>query len=321
MKLGLSIVVLLAATIAATIVIPAASAAPLPACGDVVTQNVTLTKSLKNCASGLVVGADNVTIDLNGYTIKGLGTAAGVGIDAADHTGITVKNGKITDFAEGIKLFNVSNSTIEDIVVRRTVTGIRVARTDNGSDSNQILDNKVVESVDGIVLFGTAFSRVAGNTLADLSGTGIFCRDTFAGDVEIDGNRSVRNLIGIRLFFCGASVTDNVANDNDAEGIFRTRSNGPTLGNVANDNVGTGISLDDSAGSIVGNVTNRNSGHGLAIVDQNATNGPFYTVTRNTANRNFQLGIMTNLVGVIDGGCNRARLNGDPLQCQGVSCL
>ena len=168
MKFCLSFVVLLAATI----VVPVASAktASSPACGDVVTANVTLTKSLKDCASGLVVGADNVTIDLNGYTIKGLGTAAGVGIDAADHTGITLKNGKVTDFAEGIKLFNVSNSTIEDIVVLRTVTGIRVARTDNGSDSNQILDNKVRESVDGIVLFGTALTRIAGNTLSDLSG-------------------------------------------------------------------------------------------------------------------------------------------------------
>ncbi len=117
--------------------------------------------------------------------------------------------------------------------MRRTVTGIRVVRTDNGADSNQILGNKVRESVDGIVLFGTAFTRVADNTLADLSGSGIFCRDTFAGDVEIEGNRSVRNLIGIRLFFCGASVTDNVANDNDSAGISRTRSNGPTLRNVA----------------------------------------------------------------------------------------
>ena len=93
MKLGLSLVVLLAAAIGAT------RASSSPACGDVVTTDVTLTKSLKNCASGLVVGADNVTIDLNGFTIKGLGTTAGIGIDAADHTGITLKNGKITDFA------------------------------------------------------------------------------------------------------------------------------------------------------------------------------------------------------------------------------
>jgi hypothetical protein len=29
---------------------------------------------------------------------------------------------------------------------------------------------------------------------------------------------------------------------------------------------------------------------------------------------------MTNLTGVVDGGCNRARHNGDPLECKGVAC-
>ena len=29
---------------------------------------------------------------------------------------------------------------------------------------------------------------------------------------------------------------------------------------------------------------------------------------------------MTNLVGVIDGGCNRARHNGDAIQCKEVAC-
>ena len=320
MKLGLSIVVLLAATIAATIVIPAAGAAPLPACGDVVTQNVTLTKSLKNCASGLVVGADNVTIDLNGYTIKGLGTAAGVGIDAADHTGITLKNGKITDFAEGIKLFNVSNSTIEDIVVRRTVSRHprRPHRQRIGFEPDSRQQGRRVGPASFSSALPSAASPATRSPICPGPASSVATpSQAMSRSIESLGPKSIR----IRLFFCGASVTDNVANDNDAEGIFRTRSNGPTLRNVANDNVGTGISLDDSSGSIVENVTNRNSGHGLAIVDQNAANGPFYTVTRNTANRNFEFGIMTNLVGVIDGGGNRARLNGDPLQCQGVSCL
>ena len=84
MKLGLSLVALLAATI----VVPVASAtgASSPACGDVVTTNVTLAKSLKGCASGLVVGADNVTIDLNGYAIKGLANGTGTGIDVTGRT-------------------------------------------------------------------------------------------------------------------------------------------------------------------------------------------------------------------------------------------
>jgi parallel beta-helix repeat protein len=318
MKFRLSLVALLAATI----VIPAAGAtgAPSPACGDVVTTDVTLSKSLKGCASGLVVGADNVTIDLNGHSIKGLANGTGIGIDVAGRTGVTVKNGNISDFAEGVKLFNTSNSTVERLVIRRTVTGIRLARTDNGTDSNQILDNKVRDSGDGIVAFGAASSRIAGNTLSDLTGTGIFCRDTFSSAAEIEGNRSVRNDVGIRLQFCGASLAGNVASNNASAGIFRTRSNGRTFQNVANRNGGIGINVDDSPGLVSGNVTRENTGHGLAIVDQIPENGPFYTVASNTANWNGGLGIMTNLAGVIDGGCNRARHNGDPVQCMGVSC-
>ena len=319
MKLGLSLVVLLAATI----VVPVAHAttASSPACGDTVTADVTLSKSLKGCASGLVVGADNVTIDLNGYSIKGLADGTGTGIDVTGRTGVIVKNGHINDFAEGVKLFNTSNSTVEDLVIRRALTGIRLARTDNGVDSNQILDNKVRYSGDGIVAFGAASSRIAGNTLSDLTGTGILCRDTFTSDAEIVGNRSVRNDVGIRLMFCGASVAENTASDNASAGIFRTRSNGPTLGNIANWNGGIGINVDDSHGLILGNVTNRNAGIGLAIVDQVPEHGPLHTLTGNTANWNGSFGIMTTLVGVIDGGGNRARHNGDPLQCMGVGCL
>ena len=53
----------------------------------------------------MIVGADNVTIDLNGYAIRGLGTDAGIGIDVSGRTGVTVKNGRITDFAQGVQLF------------------------------------------------------------------------------------------------------------------------------------------------------------------------------------------------------------------------
>ncbi len=316
MRFGLS----LACLLAATIVVPSAGATNgTLACGAVVTTNVKLTKSLKGCATGLVVGADNVTIDLNGYSIKGLGNGEGIGIEAVDRTGVTLKNGTITDFGDGVRLFNTSNSTVKGLVIRRALTGIRVSRTDNGTDSNQILDNKVRDSGDGIVAFGAASTRIAGNVLSDLMGTGILCRDTFASDARIEGNRSVRNDVGIRLLFCGASVADNVASNNATAGIFRTRSSGPTLRNEANRN-GIGISIDDSPGLIRNNEAKANFSHGISIVDQIPENGPFYTVTGNTANRNGGFGIMTDLVGVVDGGCNRARHNTGVAECKGVAC-
>lgn len=43
-------------------------------CGDTITTDTTLHRDLVNCPSnGIVIGADNITLDLNGHTIDGDG--------------------------------------------------------------------------------------------------------------------------------------------------------------------------------------------------------------------------------------------------------
>ena len=66
--------------------------------GDTVTGNVKLTCDLQGAGNGLIVGADNITIDLNGYVLEGDGT--GIGIDISNHQKVTIKNGTITNFGE-----------------------------------------------------------------------------------------------------------------------------------------------------------------------------------------------------------------------------
>ena len=52
----------------------AAVAAKQPKCGDTITKDTTLHKDLVDCPNnGIVIGADNVTLDLNGHTIDGDG--------------------------------------------------------------------------------------------------------------------------------------------------------------------------------------------------------------------------------------------------------
>jgi hypothetical protein len=44
-------------------------------CGQTITGDTTLDSDLTNCpGSGVVIGAENVTLDLNGHTIDGDGT-------------------------------------------------------------------------------------------------------------------------------------------------------------------------------------------------------------------------------------------------------
>ena len=62
---------------AAALASSGAEAASNVSCGDTITTDTTLHKDLVNCPNnGIVIGADNVTLDLNGHTIDGDGTPA-----------------------------------------------------------------------------------------------------------------------------------------------------------------------------------------------------------------------------------------------------
>src|SRR4051794_31587336 len=88
-----------ALTAVATAAVPAASAeAAIVTCGQVITTSVTVDNDLTNCpGKGLVVGADNITIDLKGHTVDGDEPAVGVpdvesnGVEVASYDGVTVR--------------------------------------------------------------------------------------------------------------------------------------------------------------------------------------------------------------------------------------
>src|SRR5436189_3017872 len=78
-------------------------------CGDTITADTKLDHDLVNCPNnGIVIGADNITLDLNGHTIDSDGTpAAGcnpeidfcdVGVVNDSHRGVTVVGGEVREF-------------------------------------------------------------------------------------------------------------------------------------------------------------------------------------------------------------------------------
>src|SRR5689334_1612954 len=98
-----------AAAIAALLALTAATqahAAPgAVACGATITQDTTLTADLTNCpGEGHVIGADGITLDLNGHTIDGTVAQAtscdepsfgNDGIDLGGHDRLTVVDGTV----------------------------------------------------------------------------------------------------------------------------------------------------------------------------------------------------------------------------------
>jgi large repetitive protein len=93
-----------------------ASAVQSVSCGDTITADTTLHHNLVNCPNnGIIIGADDVTLDLNYHTIDGDGTpAAGcdpetedfcdVGVGSDGHDGVTVVHGRVRQFSVGAQL-------------------------------------------------------------------------------------------------------------------------------------------------------------------------------------------------------------------------
>ena len=86
-------------------------------CGMVVTQSIELRNDLNDCLwDGLVVGADGITIDLNGHTVDGKGIAAGIRNDGYDN--VSVKNGTVIEFDHGVMLNpGTERNIVEDLVL------------------------------------------------------------------------------------------------------------------------------------------------------------------------------------------------------------
>ena len=90
-------------------------------CGATITTDTTLDSDLVDCPNnGVVIGADDVTLDLNGHTIAGDGKEFAVprdefcdiGVLNAGHDGVTVRDGSVREFGVGVFLGKARHSRV-----------------------------------------------------------------------------------------------------------------------------------------------------------------------------------------------------------------
>ena len=94
-----------------------------------------LTVPAGSFVDGIDIGADNVTLDLNGFTITGAGLAggaAGVGSGGSNRSGITVKNGSVTNFITGIDLPG-SSLLLTDLHLNSNLRGMHIGEGGAGN--------------------------------------------------------------------------------------------------------------------------------------------------------------------------------------------
>jgi parallel beta-helix repeat protein len=101
-----------------------------PSCGQVITQNVVLTSNL-NCvdSDGLIVGASDIVIDLNGHTISGPDVdsqekiSSKVGVMIPNMNNVVVQDGTIQGFQAGILMTGSQNVELSNIISKNNQMG------------------------------------------------------------------------------------------------------------------------------------------------------------------------------------------------------
>jgi parallel beta-helix repeat protein len=279
----LALVAILALTCTGVTAGPGAAAVgPQPHCGSVLTRSTVLTRDLTGCPSnGLVIGADNVTLDLNGHEVDGDGTLqdacpgdqpCDVGIDnSAGHARVTVRGGSVGDFATGVLLVGADQNDLRKLSVTRSFFAGIVVVNSSGTRvmSSTAAGNGLTTDSAGIVLFTSRDSRIQGNRLSGNGDAGLFAGHA-DNNLIADNTLADNTNAGIGLDGSGHDVSRNrVARNGD--GIIVT-GDGNRIRNIqvldavgcSDGGCGFGVSLEGGIGNTVsGNVVLR--AHKVAI--------------------------------------------------------
>ena len=354
-------------------------------CGDTVTGDTTLDSDLVDCpGNGIVIGADDVTLDLNGHTIDGDGVlgcddfyACDFGVDnTAGHDGVTIENGSIRDFATAVFVLDASHNRLRRLSSSHNILGglLLIASPAARIEHNSISANGLTTDQAGLIVFDSSEIRIERNSVFDNGDIGMFLvgvgdsrveKNAVSGNPEtgigLDGNgnevsrnRAVQNGEGITVGGDDNTITRNHVADSRAGveggglGIFVAAGHDNLVERnfvVGASRSGIQVSLlpdeleggPPAADTVVRRNHLRGNGDGVlvqttalgTVLERNHANGSGddgidvnsaeTTLTRNTANRNHDLGIEA-VPGVTDGGGNKASGNGNPLQCTNVFC-
>lgn len=240
------------------------------ACGQTIVVNTVLDSNVGPCTSGVTIGADNITFDLNGFTISGRPNLPdGAGIRLVDRTGVTIQNGTVTQFDAGVALDGGSANTITNM---RTLDNRGTFATDFGdgitlfdSHNNRITNNQVRNNgpYDGIGLIFSDGNLIDSNQITDnnqnASNTAGIRLENASGGRTSDDNIVTNNLVtnsgtfGIQVFAGGRNnvirFNQVVGNAIDGITVFAGGSGNIIEANVARANRGSGIYIRGAAGN------------------------------------------------------------------------
>ncbi len=291
-------------------------------CGNTITESCTFNFDLYCGASdGLVVGADSITINGDGYRLTNYFTPPGwhpSGIKNNGHDNSTVKDLTVKNFYYGIYLYNhADDNTIEGCTIEDATYGVYISSSNN----NQLLRiykkrpplppiikyNYIVNNGKGIYLSNAHDNSISDSYIIDNRVEGILVslsdgtiiEDSYINDNGYDGiyisisddNRIEDNIIknnnedGIYIRYSSKnnSIRDNQITQNKIHGVYLYSCSDNTItDNTVNLNNDKGIYLNSSSGNdITNNEVSSNEKHGIYLRSSSGN-----TLTDNRVNLN-----------------------------------
>lgn len=269
-------------------------APPVPAttpatvyCGQVLTESTLVANDLTGCmGEGLVIGAPNIVVDLNGHTItSGLVLPAGQeegffpGIRNGGRTNVVIRNGTIVGFGYGVLLGpGTTRNVVENLSLTENVlAGVQLFDADDGRNGNTIRNNHfdhngetgltlTSESENSLVqnntfigngmsiyLFGASGHRIQDNQISGIVLNPLLGSD--AGIVLEEGSN--RNVL----------LNNNISDTGDAGVIIHMGSHDNRVeGGVMTRNGDAGVIIQDSdRNQVIGIVAHQQSDGGVVL--------------------------------------------------------
>ena len=141
---------------------------------------------------GIEVTTDDVTIDLNGFTIRGNSSLVQTGIYAGNRSNTTVRNGTVTTFTQG-GLYLWIEATVDHMkIIDNNGDGL-------GFATGRVFDCTITDNTgDGIEIQNSLQALIKNNIIASNSGFGINNAVSVGGTI-LDNNISLNLLGGMSL--------------------------------------------------------------------------------------------------------------------------
>ena len=211
-------------------------------CGATITTNTTLTADLLGCTTnGLVIGANNITLDCQGHVISAAGPFDGrAGILSQGIQNLTIRNCIIRNYSYGVHFSQTHHSQLVGSILDRNYHGVFM----ENSDSNLLADNRATAGLGIGFLLGPSRNLIVRNNTADDNSEGLHLFSVSAS--TLTGNNASRNLGG--------------SGGGAGGGLFMFVSSGNTLySNEIRNNSPWGLDFLDSNNNVIYNNLINNS--------------------------------------------------------------